>query len=124
MIKNIILVAIGGAIGSVFRYLIAYSNIFPNTKMHLSTMAANLLGCFIIGFLSTYFLTKLNMQNLNLLFITGFCGGFTTFSSFALENQKMMQTNQFLDSFVYIILSVVLGIALVFVGQKVAHWLV
>ncbi|UYW02220.1 fluoride efflux transporter CrcB [Flavobacterium agricola] len=123
MIKNIILVAVGGGIGSVFRYLIGYSNIFPNTKMHLSTLAANLIGCFVIGFLSTYFLNKINHDHLSLLFITGFCGGFTTFSSFALENQKMMQTNQSFDSFIYIILSVVVGIALVFAGQKLAQML-
>ena len=113
MIKNIILVAIGGALGSVLRYLFTLVTIPFTSKIYVNTLITNVLGCFFIGFLSIFLL--------NVLFITGFCGGFTTFSTFALENQKMMQINQYSDSFIYIILSVVCAIIAVLVGQRVGE---
>jgi protein CrcB len=84
MIKAILLVGFGGAVGSVMRYLLSVlgANYFKGT-FPIATFITNFLGCLIIGLLIGYFgkNTELNPQ-LKLLLITGFCGGFTTFSTF------------------------------------------
>ncbi len=118
MIKNLILVAIGGASGSVLRYLVhwivskkSYST-FP-----YQTFLVNIIGCLLIGLLVGY-LYKYNTENesLKLLLITGFCGGFTTFSAFGLENVNMIQNQNYQLALIYTSLSLILGILAVSLG--------
>jgi CrcB protein len=118
MIKNLILVAIGGASGSVLRYLVhwivskkSYST-FP-----YQTFLVNIIGCLLIGLLVGY-LYKYNTENesLKLLLITGFCGGFTTFSAFGLENVNMIQNQNYQLALIYTSLSLILGILAVGLG--------
>lgn len=122
MHKTIIFVAIGGAIGSVLRYLTSvlvnkyWANQFP-----LATFIANILGCFAMGVLMGI-LEKNNWANGNLkwLLISGFCGGFTTFSTFGFENYSFFQNNNSLLAFSYIGLSIIVGIFAVWLGLFVA----
>ena len=121
MLKTILYIAIGGAIGSVLRYLTAvlvnkyWANHFP-----LATLITNVLGCFLIGILIGI-LEKNNLTNSNLkwFLITGFCGGFTTFSAFGFENYTLFQNNNSMLAFGYIALSVLLGIFAVWFGITV-----
>ena len=123
MCKTIFFIAIGGAIGSVFRYLTSvfvakyWSHNFP-----LSTLIINTLGCLLIGIITGYCI-KNNLQNaaVSWFFITGFCGGFTTFSAFGLENVQLFQNNQFFVAFGYMGLSFLLGIAAVWVGLQLVR---
>jgi fluoride exporter len=118
MLKTIFFVAIGGAIGCVFRYLLTlfvnkyYANNFP-----IATFLINILGCFLIGLLTGY-LEKNNLSdyNLKLILITGFCGGFTTFSAFGLENYQLFQQQHSFTAFLYIGLSVFFGIMAIWFG--------
>ncbi len=118
MMKTIVLVGIGGAIGSVLRYLTAmvvqkyYASVFP-----LATLLTNLIGCFLIGIIVGW-LTKNQMADSNLkwLLVTGFCGGYTTFSAFGLENVSLFQSNHSATAFLYIAASVIAGLAAVWGG--------
>lgn len=118
MLKTILFIAIGGAIGSVFRFLTTvlvskfWSNNFP-----LATFIANIIGCFLIG-LFIGILAKNNLENSNLkwFLVTGFCGGFTTFSAFGMENFNLFQSNNSLLAFGYIGISILLGLSAVWFG--------
>lgn len=117
--KNILLVGFGGAAGSIVRYLIswAYSKYQPtNISFPYPTFIANMLGCILIGLLMAYVLKDINLERdaFKLLLVTGFCGGFTTFSSFSFETIQLIQNQQTTTAILYVCMSLVLGLGLTF----------
>ena len=118
MLRTLLCIAFGGSIGSVLRYLTAvlvqkyYATVFP-----LATFLVNVIGCLLIGIILG-FLEKNQLTNSNIkwLLVTGFCGGFTTFSAFSFENISLLQNGNFGWAFLYIISSVVLGMGAVWLG--------
>lgn len=116
--RDFLWVFLGSGIGGMLRFLIGkYFNSSTNTSIPWGTLLANLLGCLLIGLLVGYFQkTQWISSQWSLLLVTGFCGGFTTFSSFAMENQRLLEQNQFFISLTYILLSIIIGISLVFLG--------
>ncbi len=116
--KQLILVFLGGGLGSIFRYLIA--KIIPNENPGFpwGTLTINLLGCFLLGLIIGYTL-RLSIESKSdlILFLSvGVCGGFTTFSAFAFENYTLIRLDNYLNSFLYIGLSLFLGIIMVYLG--------
>jgi len=121
MIKNFLLVGLGGGVGSMARYLCQkwFNENYPH-PFPWGTFTVNLLGCFLIGIIyaASEKGTVLSPQT-RLLLITGFCGGFTTFSTFAFENMNLLRSADTLYFLIYTIASVVLGIAGVFAGVAI-----
>lgn len=120
MIRNIILVALGGAVGSVARYLLSAAvQGHVSTGFPWGTMVVNVLGCLAIGFI-----TSLAAQHsvispqLKLLLATGFCGGFTTFSTFMQESLTLSSTGNHAVAMLYVAVSVVLGFIAATVGMQ------
>lgn len=114
MLKNFLLVGAGGFLGSVARYGVSLlcSRWLPKSFPY-GTFAVNMAGCFIIGLLAGYVTYKENLSGgMWLLLATGFCGGFTTFSSFALENNWLLQDKMNITAMIYIALSLLFGLLL------------
>jgi CrcB protein len=115
--KTFLLVGFGGFAGSYLRYFFAsqieqkFLSSFP-----YGTFIVNILGCFIIGMLYAMS-TRFNLApDYRLLLATGFCGGFTTFSSFSYEGVMLLQDSQFLYGFLYAGLSLIIGFFAAWLG--------
>lgn len=118
MTKAIVLVGLGGGIGSVLRYLVSVVvTKYFQTAFPLATFVSNFVGCLIIGVLLGVFeRQQISSPDLKLLFITGFCGGYTTFSAFAAENVSLFQSGNSFTALLYIFGSVLLGLFAVWIG--------
>ncbi|GDX47573.1 MAG: fluoride efflux transporter CrcB [Bacteroidetes bacterium] len=118
MIKNIILVGLGGALGSVVRYLISVLVYSGKTQSFpWSTLLTNFMGCLLLGLLLGYFQKNDNQyQELKLLLAIGVCGGMTTFSTFSAETLNLMQSGNLLATALYAISSFVGGVLLLYLG--------
>lgn len=117
MFKNFLLVGLGGAIGSMLRY--AISLLVTVKQFPYSTFIVNIAGSFIIGaVLALSLKNDMFSNNWKIFLATGICGGFTTFSAFAAENMELLQSGKYGIAFIYIMASLLLGIAAVVLGFK------
>ncbi len=120
MIKNLVYIAFGGAIGSVLRYLVQNTvhTKWPNAYPY-GTFIVNVIGCFLVGFLISWATKEKQLeQHLQLLLITGFCGGFTTFSTFAHEGNTLFSQDRIGQGFLYLGLSVLVGMLFAYLGFR------
>ena len=115
MMQSLILVGIGGAAGSMLRFLCQR---WGNLSFPYGTLGVNLAGCFLIGIFWGMALRNSLDGNLRLLLMTGFCGGFTTFSAFTQESLQLLQQQRVLHFFVYLGLSITAGLLATFAGYK------
>ena len=124
---HILLVGAGGFLGSVARYLTTISiDKRLNSFFPYGTLTVNLLGCFILGFILSVVVRKTGTtaEQWKLLFGTGFCGGFTTFSTFAFENVTLLEGRLAGTAVIYTALSLVFGVLAVWGGMLLGRNLI
>jgi fluoride exporter len=125
MLKQILLIGIGGFIGSVARFYVSKLNLLLDFfSIPLGTLLVNVSGSFIIGFL-TGIAVKSPLLSLEwrLFLMVGLCGGFTTFSTFTNENLALLHNGQLVSIFLYTGLSLILGFLAVFLGYITSNLL-
>jgi CrcB protein len=117
MLKSILIVGLGGMIGSMARYIFALA--IKPTSFPYATFTVNILGSFVIGLVMGYALKTDSFNNNGKLFLaTGICGGFTTFSAFSLECIELLKQHRYSVMLTYILISIVLGLAATFAGVQ------
>lgn len=128
MINNILLVALGGVIGSTLRFFI--SEIYINSckdivgyigKFPISTFTVNIIGSFFAGIVYFFIINTTNdtSSNLKHFVLIGILGSFTTFSSFSLDSFRLLNSNNYSLFFIYIFLSVLFSILAFFAGFNI-----
>ena len=118
MMRNLLLVGLGGMIGSMVRYLVMIA--FRDFSFPYGTLVVNVVGSFIIGVVAALFVKHSISSEVRLFLATGICGGFTTFSAFSLENVQLITENRYGAALGYVVVSFTLGIAAVFAGWMLA----
>lgn len=118
---NLSLVFLGGGLGSCLRYsfsaFIPYrAGVFPH-----ATFCANLISCLLIGILIGTFSKSLFNDHQKLLLVTGFCGGFSTFSAFGVEIYDLYRLGSHGIAFAYILLSILFGVLFVALGLIISN---
>ena len=116
--KQLLLVFLGGGLGSSIRYWIGTMLNSPKDGIPYGTFTANIVGSLIIGIILGLALKNDTLSNNAVLFFaTGFCGGFTTFSAFAYENHVFLKSGDLSSFVLYTMASLIIGFAAVFVGM-------
>lgn len=123
---SVIFVALGGALGSVSRYLLGtwVQSISKSIDFPFGTLSVNLIGCFVIGFLSQLAESRgaFTPESRALVFI-GILGGFTTFSSFGNDTLNLLRDGETFNALLNIGLNVIVGLTLVWFGRNSAQWI-
>ncbi len=116
---NYMLIGLGGALGAMAR--VGIGRLLPSTlagSIPLQMLAVNVIGCFAMGLLSSWLSYHDAPLALRYFLVSGFLGGFTTFSAFALESMLLVQKQQYLPAAAYILLTLVLCLSFFFIGSK------
>ena len=122
--RQLFLVFIGGGFGSVLRYIISRYLNNSESNFPLGTFTANILGSLLIGIIIGLAAKNNTLtQNQTLLLATGFCGGFTTFSTFAYENHVLFKSGDFTSFALYTFASFIVAFLAVFVGMYLSRML-
>ncbi|MEN9963750.1 MAG: hypothetical protein RL582_845 [Bacteroidota bacterium] len=116
--KNLLIVGIGGMLGSMFRYMATLS--FGSTNQPIAIMSINVLGSLVIGMVFALAKNQAWMgEEWKLFLATGICGGFTTFSTFSYDNMQLLQNGKYVMFLLYASGSVILGGLAVWLGYKI-----
>lgn len=118
---NTLIVGLGGAFGAAARYLIGLLPISPDSGFPVKTFLINIAGAFLIGIIAALVSKNSISPRLVLFLKAGICGGFTTFSSFALESDQLIQGGKYLTGALYITGSIALGILAVFFAEMIIN---
>jgi fluoride exporter len=118
MMYKIALVGLGGGMGSIFRFLLQRAF---NASWPYGTLSVNLAGCFLIGLLWGAAAKDQLSDTWKLLLVSGFCGGFTTFSAFTQESVELLRQNKNMAFMIYCLLSVAGGLIATFSGFKITN---
>lgn len=110
-------IALGGAAGSVLRYLLGGAvQRFSGLSFPAGTLTVNVIGGLIIGALTQHYMNTHTSPVMRVALITGFCGGFTTFSAFSIETVGLLEGGEYAKATAYIVLSVTMSIAAALAG--------
>lgn len=122
--QSLLMVGIGSFVGGVLRYSFSKWVQFKLlTTYPFGTFTVNIIGCFIIGMVMG-FSQRFNISSeWRLLLVTGFCGGFTTFSAFSIETMALLRDAQYVPAIAYISASVIIGLFAAFVGFSIHRFL-
>ena len=124
-LNSVIIVALGGALGSVFRYLLGTwtQTLSKSIDFPYGTLAVNLIGCFLIGFLSQLAEARGAFASESRTFVfIGILGGFTTFSSFGNDTVNLLRDGETFNALANVGANVIFGLILVWLGRTVAYW--
>lgn len=117
-----IIVGAGGFMGAVCRYLIGLFPLKEGYVFPIKTLIINIVGSFLIGIVTALAMKTNFLNPRTVLFLkVGICGGFTTFSSFALETTDLVKDGKMHLAVIYTVLSVLLGVLAVFAGQGIVR---
>lgn len=123
MLRTILLIGLGGGVGSIMRYLTALllANVVGKTP-HLATAITNIAGCFIAGLILGFMgRCEAPRPELRALLIIGFCGGYTTFSAFSVENVNLFMAGSHMQALLNILASILLGLLGVWLGYIISR---
>lgn len=117
---DIIAVGCGGFIGAVLRYFISLAAVRETTLFPIKTFIINIIGCIVIGGIAVWCAKEIEVNPRFILFLkAGVCGGFTTFSTFALETSGLIKDGHMAVAALYVTLSVMVGVAVIFAQELV-----
>lgn len=115
--KDLALVFVGGGVGSLARYAVGKFYQQWQPAFPYATLTANFLSCIVFGFVLMLGMQKLNLNfSLKLLLITGFCGGFSTYSSFTFETVELFKAGQTGMAFINIVINFALSVTGLYIG--------
>ena len=112
---NILLIGTGGALGAISRYVLtdAVTKYFP-TSQFIGTLSVNILGCFLVGLLFGFFADM--KSEIQVFFVIGFLGSFTTMSAFSIQTLEMFSNQNFGEATLYIFMTIVFTIMSTYIG--------
>lgn len=125
MITNILAVGLGGFAGAALRYLIGLIPLNETMTFPIKTFGINVAGCIVIGIIAAAAAKSDSISPHMLLFLkVGLCGGFTTFSTFALETADLMKAGNTVTALIYVLGSVIVGTAVIFAAEYLSSGIV